>query len=287
MRRLENMDKNSMKPFKLFTWESFATYVQEYFAVIFQLITLSRLGTGEITSNLVLLLTLVVFTGPLLNTWLMLVQHICIKGDVFIYLPVAIVIIGTHIAGSCTSWAIVNAAQPEWSKNNITWVEIPGKIDTGNKLIEFLDECFGVLSLLIGCVYLFWLQIHDKEVQDKIKEVKNDKRKPPWFDIQFFLRLTLLVASVSRAFPTAHLSLHVSIYKWGTGQITPETFWSRFGGGILGVFLTVVFALVRTKFRAALDLPDEDEQDESKIRLTQKGAEMVPFTVSFRGGNYL
>jgi hypothetical protein len=239
----------------------------------------------------------------------MLVQHICIKGDVFTYLPIAVVIIGTHIAGSCTSWAIVNAAQPEWSKNNITWVEIPGKIDTGNKGIEFLDECFGVLSLLIGCVYLFWLQIHDKEVQDKIKEVKKDKKKPPWFDIQFFLRLTLLVASVSRAFPTAHLSLHVSIYKWGTGQITPETFWVRFAGGIVGVFLTVVFALVRTQFRVVLHLNEgkfiehesESESDPlTSTNLIQSGLKIgdenlaqfkqnryAPLRVSLHGGNYL
>jgi glycerol uptake facilitator-like aquaporin len=74
-------------------------------------------------------------------------------------------------------------------------------------------------SLLIGFLYLAWLRPGPKE------------SKTPILDIQFCISLTLLVTATSRAFPTVHLSPHVSTYKWISREITFwPWFWHMLGG---------------------------------------------------------
>jgi hypothetical protein len=58
-------------------------------------------------------------------------------------------------------------------------------------------------------------------------------------DIQFCISLTLLVTATGRAFPSAHLSPHVSTYKWIAGEVT---FWPWFWhmlGGLVASFLVL------------------------------------------------
>jgi hypothetical protein len=56
------------------------TVLQEWMAVTFHLVCLSRLETtADIKSFMVLFLTLVVFTGPYLNAWLLYTDYIFFK----------------------------------------------------------------------------------------------------------------------------------------------------------------------------------------------------------------
>jgi hypothetical protein len=77
----------------------------------------------------------------------------------------------------------------------------------------------------------------EKEVTKRQnKEYKSIGQIMPYVPMKFIMRLTLLVACVCRAFPDAHLSPHVSIYKAAMGL--DETWGYRILGGVIGILIT-------------------------------------------------
>jgi hypothetical protein len=202
---------------------------------------------------------------------------------------------------------IVTNSSRDWS-DNIVWKSrpVPNSSITGYTFdwgIEFYEEMTGVTSLLIGCAYLFWLQTHEG-IQKKIAELKENNNPIPYFDINFFLRLTLLVASVSRAFPSAHLSFHISAYLLGMELISWNQFSAHVVGGLVGLFITVV--LVKSRQFVYGKVPAANDSHESKRplmlndptidmnNLTDPGtgtlfrqSRYTPLRVSLQGGNYL
>jgi hypothetical protein len=108
------------------------------------------------------------------------------------------------------------------------WPDI--KSGTGDNLdggYIFLEEVVAVCSLLVGFLYLAWL----KKYKDKTTPLEDVD--PPQVDIEFYIRLTLVVAGCKRAFPTAHLSPHVSTYMWWSGQIGPSEWAAHFFAGVI------------------------------------------------------
>lgn len=291
------------------TQQTVVCFFQEFTSVAFQLICLSRLGTDEIISNLVLFLTLIVFAGPYLNIYITFIHHICIKEDIGWYFFKAVVIMVMHMGGALIATLIVTNSSEDWS-NNIVWKSRPvsNSSITGyefNWAREFYEEMTGVTSLLIGCAYLFWLQTHEG-IQEKIEKLRQDKNPIPFFDINFFLRLTLLVASVSRAFPSAHLSFHISVYLRGMELISWEQFSAHVVGGLVGLLITVV--LVKSRKYVYEKTPPARNPQSSQTQsvsvftdptinpkgLTDPGTgtlykqnRYAPLRVSLHGGNYL
>jgi len=289
------------------TQQTIVCFIQEFISVAFQLTCLSRLGTDEITSNLVLFLTLIVFAGPYLNIYITFIHHICIKEDIVKYLPKAFFIMVMHLCGALIAFQIVTNASRDWS-DNIVWKSkpVPNSSIPGYEFnwgVEFYEEMTGVISLLIGCAYLFWLQTHEG-IQEKIAELKNNNNPIPYFDINFFLRLTLLVASVSRAFPSAHLSFHVSVYLRGMELITWDQFGAHIVGGLVGLLITVM--LVKSRQFVYRKVPSANNSHESQrpLMLNDPTIDMnglsdpgqgtlfrqsryTPLRVSLQGGNYL
>jgi len=219
-----------------------------------------------------------------------------------------------HMCGALIATLIVTNSSEDWS-NNIVWKSRPvsNSSITGyefNWAREFYEEMTGVTSLLIGCAYLFWLQKHEG-IQEKIEKLRQDKNPIPFFDINFFLRLTLLVASVSRAFPSAHLSFHISVYLRGMELISWEQFSAHVVGGLAGLLITVV--LVKSRKYVYEKTPPENPADNSQAvgllsrsittnnnteieEGSQLGTESLaqfkqnryaPLRVSLHGGNYL
>jgi hypothetical protein len=301
----------------------FISFVQEFISVAFQLICLSRLGTEDILSNLVLFLTLIIFAGPYLNTWITFIHHICIKQDLKKYFPTAIVILVMHLCGALLASAIVNGTYNSWAKNiiwkakpaynpihytNITENGAQTSIVTASEFnwwVDFFEEMTAVVSLLIGCAYLFWLKHHEK-IEERIQELKKNGDTTPYFDINFFLRLTLLVAAVSRAFPSAHLSFHISVYLRAMEIITMDKFWAHFCGGLFGLIITVVLVEMRKYVykktppaRGPESLPilstsvftdptiNPKDLTDSRQDILYKQNRYAPLRVSLHGGNYL
>jgi hypothetical protein len=222
-------------------------------AVVFQLVCLSRLGATPILSTLVLFLTLVVFTGPLLNAWLMIADNICVRHSPPEKIVMMIAFIGAHAAGAVSAGGIVAAFSKDEAKSakSMLFWKTPEKVaelkdlglDDWQLVNHFFDELFGVTSLLIGCVYLLWL----KEMR-RAKPLKEYETYPK-IEITFYFHLTLLVTAASQAFPSAYLSPHVLFYKLFMQKIPSDVFWARLGGGGVGLGIACVWRLLRVKYR--------------------------------------
>jgi hypothetical protein len=214
-----------------------------------------------------------------------------------------------HLCGALLASVIVTNLSKDWSPN-IIWKTRPVPNPSLPPLkfawgVEFFEEMTAVLSLLIGCAYLFWLQKHEG-IPDKIEELKKLGDTTPYFDINFFLRLTLLVASVSRAFPSAHLSFHISVYLQGMELTTWDQFTAHLLGGLVGVFITIVLVELRkyvykktppangTESLPILSTSVFTDRTINPSSLPDTGQHTLykqnryaPLRVSLQGGNYL
>ena len=256
--------------------ELFAILMQEFGAVAFNLICSSRLGdrdyyyavTGgkaaadasyisnaSLSSMFVLFLTLHVFRGPFLNFWLVVVDYICIKTKEWSeknpkeYTPetkilLAILIFGIHAGAVGFAYGVIPDFKKD-SKSLLTWSIITNANadPTDKNGYAFLEEGVAVTSLLVGFLYISWLR---PEENDKKKKSDGDDKVEttilnPKVDIEFFIRLTLIVTACKRAFPTAHLSPHVSTYLCWTGDITVQHWGARIGGGVVAIVVVVMW----------------------------------------------
>lgn len=250
--------------------------LQEVIAVAFHLVCLSRLeASADIKSNLVLFLTLVVFTGPYLNAWLVFAENIIFKKwkeDMAVEnILMGLGITAAHVVGSIIAWGLVRWMEPPsvgtitWdTKKAITW-NITGDAAKKNVMenddnwhVHFFEEIFAVASLLIGFIYLLWLT--------KLRKAKSTEYSlisERWIkiDIKFYFQLTLLVAAVAQAFPSAQLSPHILTYKVLTQTITIPEFLSRLGGGAIGMCIACLWCLLRVSYRESIQTklqPDHD-----------------------------
>jgi len=279
-------------------------FLQEYMAVVFQLVCMSRLGATPIVSTLVLFLTLVVFTGPLLNAWLMVADHICVLHSPPEKILVMIAFMGAHAAGAVSAGGIVAAFSKEEAKSakSMLFWKTPEKVaelkdlglDDWQLVNHFFDELFGVTSLLMGCVYLLWLEQLKNEKHEQSTKTFSDV---PRIKIRFYLHLTLLVAAVSQAFPSAHLSPHISIYLLFTEQIHVHVFACRFGAGFVACFLTWVWSCFRTSYYNEIQKEPKETKyalytqfhsdDKYKADVLEPKARMPSIRLSMHGGSYI
>jgi len=283
------------------------TMLQEYGSVAFQLTCLARLGTHDwfykvtdsdsglnvsgtpdlassfsVASTLVLFLTLLIFTGPFVNTYLTAVDYLIIDrefsfkmlgGAYFIAITIA------HITGAVTAAAIVTDAK---DRAHLTW-QIPSitNVNGDDNTGAIIEEMIAVCSLMVGFLYLKSMDNSKKErKKDEIVTKKDSDTKAfqnimPYVPMKFIMRLTLLVACVCRAFPDAHLSPHVSIYKARMGL--DETWGFRIVGGLIGVLITVVWWWMRLMYTQKLEEWDgkkiEDGNKEEKTPALQSDLE--------------
>ncbi len=269
-------------------------------SVAFQLTCLARIGTHDwfykvtgsdsglnvsgtpdlassfsVASTLVLFLTLLIFTGPFVNTYLMAVDYLIISKKFRFFdskddgwkkgLAYFITILCAHIAGAFTAAAIVKEAK---DKAYLTW-EIPkvANVDE-NKWGPIIEETIAVCSLLVGFLYLKSMDDSKKERKAVEIEARNESEKKsvgqvmPYVPMKFIMRLTLLVACVCRAFPDAHLSPHVSIYKASMGL--DETYGFRILGGCIGCVITFIWWYLRLRYTNLLYAWDKNNKKHSQ-----------------------
>ena len=241
-----------------------AIVFQEFGAVLFNLVCGSRLGdhdyfynvtspdsnsiytkgadalyisNASLSSMFVLFLTLHVFRGPYLNFWLVSLDYICVKTEDpnnnpsilngFTKFARLCCIFVAHLVAVGVACALIPEVRKN-SKSTLMWPEITtGKKSDLQGGYIFLEEIVAVCTVLVGFLYLAWL-----------KKYKDDKMQlgdvdPPQVDVEFYIRLTFVVAACKRAFPTAHLSPHVSTYMWWTGQIDPAEWAAHFFAGVI------------------------------------------------------
>ena len=266
--------------------------VTELCAVVFQIVCFSRLGANayyfvpkpvavthnttngtsvgafegglvnskepSLDSNLVLLVTLVLFQFPFLNGYIVFMYETCVIGGVSgptgaLRVLLCLVMTGVQLlAVLCATQLIfgVQNAQDPWKA--LTWMVSKEKLEASddgrNMGSEFLEEFVAVTALLVGYVHLTYLNFEYDKKQEarlfaspallfaKIEPVVRKLAVP----MPFILHVTLLVAGLLRAFPTAHLSPHVSLYLALMGYTTWGAFGWRMFGGVVGFFVAYV-----------------------------------------------
>jgi len=176
---------------------------QEVIAVTFQLVCLSRIETTTdfIKPTLVLFLTLVVFTGPYLNTWLLFTENVMLKGfhDDRV---MAFMLLLAHVAGTLAAFGLVMWWEPPSTRDNevvIVWdKKQPLTLNMTDEqaktamwteahwYVHFVEEIFAVGSLLIGCTYLLWLR-----ETTRAKPIPHLAANGIHIEMKFYLQLTL------------------------------------------------------------------------------------------------
>jgi len=233
----------------------FLIVAQEFGAVLFNLVCGSRLGdhdyyytvtngasaanvssisNASLSSMFVLFFTLHVFNGPYINLWLVSLDYICVQTKHRENMNAAtkttrlIAILIAHVIAVAVAYVSIPALR-DAAKSTLTWQEItapaPDKTYLG---FIFMEEFTAVCTLLVGFLYLAWLR-EPKETE------------PPKVDIEFFMRLTFFVIACTRAFPSAHLSPHVSLYKLFSGSIRDGEWGTRLGAGVVASAVVIVW----------------------------------------------
>jgi hypothetical protein len=237
----------------------------ELSVVFFQLCCFSRLGANDyyyvvdnstgvsnavnrnepsLAANLVLFVSLVVFQFPFLNGYILLMYDMCVIGRTNIWrflcccFLVGVQLLAVVLAHLCIL-SVQNSQQP-W-KGRITWMA-PKQVasDEGrNGASEFVEEFVTVTALIVGYVHLTYFNFqYDKKPEAQLfrsnthffSEIEGVAQKLP-IPLPFIMQVTLLVNGLLRAFPTVHLSPHVSLYVALMGYTTWGAFGYRIGGG--------------------------------------------------------
>lgn len=246
----------------------------------------SLVSDTSLASTFVLLLTLIVFNGPFLNLWLVVVDYACIEDGFSRKKWYTFgVIVGSQIAAIFLAYFFINVMQNDW-KSTITWPKTSTIEWTEHNAHYYwptmIEELIAVTSLLMGFLYLAWLRPGHVE------------SATPKIDVQFFLSLTLLVAACIRAFPNAHLAPHVSTYLLASGQITGwEWFWHVLGG-VVGVLVVLYWNRLRMSYhrdqQVVFGLYEVNRVSASKncvYQMAPMGAPSGSLSISFaKGGGY-
>jgi hypothetical protein len=238
----------------------------EFGAVLFQLICFSRLGSKDyyylvnqkadfaqydnsqlepsLASNFVLFVTLLIFQFPFLNGYILFMYDTCVIGRTsFKRIGTCLILTGIQIIAVVAVWQIIRAAQENW-KGTITWIvpQVQATDDGRDFGAEFVEEWFAVMALLVGYIHLTYLNFEPlfcskaHTFSDFSKEVLDFG-----IPLTFIMQITLLVAGLLRAFPTSHMSPHISCYILAMGYTTWPAFLTRMAGGVLGFALTYLW----------------------------------------------
>jgi hypothetical protein len=230
----------------------------EFVAVLFQLVCLSRLGTRDyyylvnktdaynnvlepsLAANLVLFVTLVVFQFPFMNAHILFMYDTCVIARVtWRRAGLCLWLAAVQLAGVVVAWVVVRFAGPEWDAA-LTWVslEAPAAADRGYFGAEVVEELVAVAVFLAGYVHLTYLNFYAHGIftsPEHLFSEFSEGTKKQAIPLPFILQMTLLVAGMLRAFPTAHLSPHISLYLALMRYTTWTAFGARMLGGVLGL----------------------------------------------------
>ncbi len=265
---------------------NFVQICQEFIAVTFQLVCLSRIETTTdvIKPPLVLFLTLVVFTGPYLNTWLLFTENIIMKtwrDDAWMTLFILL----SHVVGSLLVWLLVIVWEPPsitgntivWNKKKALTFNMTAEVATDamwkehHWYVHFIEEMFAVGTLIIGCAYLFWL----RQVRRNKPIPEHQDKKDIKIEMKFYMQLTLLVAAVSQAFPSSQLSIHILCYKLWMQTITGNEYFARLGGGVVGLILGCLWCKARKNYHDSIQVnvsPEHEHFAKPPVRLSMHGS---------------
>lgn len=269
----------------------------EFCSVIFQLICFSRLGTKDyyylvnqnttfaqydsqlepsLAANFVLFVTLLVFQFPFLNAYILFMYDTCVIGRTSIKrVMFCLLVAGFQIAGVAVAYGIIKWLQEHWN-DSITWI-VPAFQATDEGRIfeaEIFEEFLAVTALLVGYIHLVYYNFQTPTIQifhsptHFFSELKQGEQTLP-IPLPFIMQVTLLVAGLLRAFPTSHLSPHISFYLVIMGYTTWNGFGCRIGAGIAAYFVTLAWFWGLYSKRNGLYSAQPNQDSQTTIQDTQ------------------
>ena len=290
------MTKEQEEEFKKISWTTVVIRsLMEFSSVLFQLVCFSRLGandyyylvnhkTGEteqrsqdepsLAANLVLFVTLVLFQFPFMNAYILFMYDLCvIARSSWSRIAGCFWLLGMQIVGVVMAWLVIRDVQGRW-KGTVKWI-VPAfeATDNGREMwAEFWEEFFAVLALLVGYVHVTYLNFGKlglfRSREHLFSEFSEVTRKLP-VPMTFIMQVTLLVAGLLRAFPTAHLSPHISCYLLIMRYTTWAAFYFRMVGGFAAFCVAYVLFwagyTLRTEVQPWLGQTPEAEKKERMV----------------------
>lgn len=251
--------------------------VKEFAAVLFQLLCYSRMGNYDFFNGaLVLFVTLTVFGFPFLNPSLFATLRLgpwmkpseqSVLGTL---LQVALMA-GFQFSGAIAAaavWYDIVGRWPSLGKavdngvlyNNSTFIHgavynsLRSDVEedrTGARAGIFFDEFVAQMVFMIGLIHIMEAVVPTllaSAAWQPPPEKKDESSLPPHTPIPltFILCASLLVAGVTRAFPSAHQSPHISVFllflaylgAWGIDTVAC---WLRFAGGLSSVGVVLLY----------------------------------------------
>ena len=252
----------------------------EVVAVFFILTAHQRLGDYDLFSqSLTMFLTLVVFTFPFINTYVFMFLRLgpWFKPDHIVRtLTQVLLVFLSHGLGSFSAWRlhteiVKNRFDDAGFISNDNATVLVGvkyrESSSANTFDFFVEEAVAVFVLLVGLLHLieadlhsllcftFWnvdaVRVEEKVIeQDAPPSKDTNDQKPPDQDgkgykpisMPLIIHFCLLLAGIVRAFPSAHLSFHTTLFKgYALEPDFPSTFLIRIIGGLFGTFLALVY----------------------------------------------
>ena len=178
--------------------------------------------------------------------------------------------VGAFVAAKCTNkfkdnWPNLKVTSSNGTDFGFTYTDIDDELSksdsVSNHFYLVLEEFFAVLILLIGLIHLIHAEqgglLHNaygSEVIEKSSEkapfvaseiaetdIVNVKHKPSPIPIQLIFFASILVAGITRAFPSAHQAFHISVYLGVTNVYSLKTVIFRIIGGVLATLVSILY----------------------------------------------
>ena len=257
-------------------WGTVGMCIKELLAVIFQLLCYARMGNYDFFNGaLILFATLTVFSFPFLNPNLFAFLRLgpwryrvdqpggyhLVGTLVQIFFMVVFQFVGAIVAavawhGILNKWGMLakgvdnGMLYKDSTVSGAVYNSIDGRVtdDNDSRAAIFADECAAQALFMIGVIHImeavlpgFLLSAtYQKNQKPQTPETPGHTPVP----LHFILFVCLLVAGMTRAFPSAHQSPHVSVYLLtlgglGTPGIDVTACGLRFGGGVLALIVAL------------------------------------------------
>jgi hypothetical protein len=150
---------------------------------------------------------------------------------------------------------------------------------------EFCEEFLAVMALLVGYIHLTYLNFGQHGLF-RSPEHFFSKLSPLVLQLPipmtFIMQMTLLVAGLLRAFPTSHLSPHISCYLLSMGYTTWARFYFRLLGG--GAAFIVTYCLFWLGYAPRVGVHANPEWMQGKQDTGQYS--QIPTAASGEAGSY-
>ena len=249
--------------------------LKEFVAVLFQLLCYARMGNYDFFNGpLILFVTLTVFGFPFLNSNLFALlrfgpwnkdSEFTVFGKLFQVMSLA----GCQIAGAAAAagawynivgrWKMLGEAiengilYTNSSVHGAVYNSLDSNVEVDTTLAQFsifMDEFAAQAIFFIGLIHIMEVTLPGllTSAAWNASGIAPPSSKPKHTPVPlyFILCVCVLVAGVTRAFPSAHQSPHISVYllvtrSLGTEGIDVKACWLRIGGGIASLVLALPY----------------------------------------------